>query len=109
MRSGSAWPTTFSVDVDTASYANVRRFLNGGTRPPKDAVRIEELVNYFAYDYPDPSGSHPFSVTTEIGPCPWAPEHRLVLVGLQGRRIEAGKMPARNLVFLVDVSGSRGA
>ncbi len=98
--------STFSVDVDTASYANVRRFLNGGQRPPKDAVRIEELVNYFGYDYPEPAGPHPFSVTGEVGPCPWAPDHRLLLVGLQGRRLDTGQIPPRNLVFLIDVSGS---
>src|SRR5262245_39041665 len=68
--------STFSVDVDTASYSNLRRFLNAGQRPPEDSVRIEELINYFGYDYPSPSGHHPFSVTTEIAACPWAPDHR---------------------------------
>src|SRR5262245_42983378 len=98
--------STFSVDVDTASYANVRRFLNDRRLPPKDAVRIEELLNYFGYDYPSPSGLHPFSVTTEVAECPWQPGRKLVLVGLQGRRIAAQDLPPRNLVFLLDVSGS---
>ena len=98
--------STFSIDVDTASYANVRRFIAGGELPPKDAVRIEELVNYFSFDYPEPPAGSPFSVTTELGPCPWTADHRLLLVGLQGRRIEAAGLPARNLVFLIDVSGS---
>jgi Ca-activated chloride channel family protein len=98
--------STFSVDVDTASYANVRRFLQGGQLPPKDAVRIEELVNYFRYDYPDPDGEAPFSITTEFGPCPWAKGHLLALVGLQGRRVPDRDVPPRNLVFLIDVSGS---
>jgi Ca-activated chloride channel family protein len=98
--------STFSIDVDTAAYANVRRFLTGDQLPPKDAVRIEELVNYFNYDYPDAGGDHPFGVTTEIAGCPWAPAHRLALVGLHARTITAAQVPARNLVFLVDVSGS---
>jgi Ca-activated chloride channel family protein len=98
--------STFSVDVDTASYANVRRFLQGGQLPPKDAVRIEELVNYFRYDYPDPEGEAPFSITTGIAPCPWAKDHLLALVGLQGRRVPDRDVPPRNLVFLIDVSGS---
>jgi Ca-activated chloride channel family protein len=98
--------STFSIDVDTASYANVRRFLTGDQLPPKDAVRIEELVNYFNYEYPDAGTEHPFGVTTEIADCPWAPAHRLALVGLQARTIAPTQVPARNLVFLVDVSGS---
>lgn len=99
--------STFSVDVDTASYANTRRFLNDGRLPPKDAVRIEEFLNYFAYDYAPPGeGEAPFSIHTEVGPCPWAPEHRLVLVGLQGRPLADKDLPGRNLVFLIDVSGS---
>jgi len=98
--------STFSIDVDKASYANVRRFLDSGTLPPHDAVRIEELVNYFTYDYPDPDGEHPFSITTEVGACPWNPKHYLVHVGLQGRRMDASQLPASNLVFLLDVSGS---
>jgi Ca-activated chloride channel family protein len=98
--------STFSIDVDTASYANVRRFLASGHLPPPDAVRIEELINYFRYDYPQPSGQAPFSVSTEAAGCPWASDHRLVLVGLQGRTIEDAGLPPRNLTFLLDVSGS---
>lgn len=98
--------STFSIDVDTASYSNVRRFLTQGGRPPAGAVRIEELINYFTYDYPQPSGADPFSVTTEVAAAPWKPEHKLVLVGLRGRAFEAEKLPPRNLVFLIDVSGS---
>jgi Ca-activated chloride channel homolog len=98
--------STFSIDVDTASYANVRRFLAMGQLPPKDAVRIEELINYFRFDYPQPSGKEPFSVTTEAAACPWASDHELVLVGLQGRTIDEASVPPRNLTFLIDVSGS---
>jgi Ca-activated chloride channel family protein len=98
--------STFSIDVDTASYANVRRFLNEGRLPPADAVRIEELVNYFRYSYSQPNLDVPFSVTTEVAECPWNPKHRLALIGLQGRNWPAGEVPPRNLVFLVDVSGS---
>ncbi len=98
--------STFSIDVDTASYANVRRFLMGGQLPPPDAVRIEELINYFRYEYPQPTGSAPFSVTTEAAGCPWARDHKLVLVGLQGRVLEDASLPPRNLTFLLDVSGS---
>ena len=99
--------STFGIDVDRASYTNVRRFLmQEGRLPPADAVRIEELVNYFPYAYPEPRGEHPFAVATDIAPAPWAPEHRLVRIGLQGRRIETAKLPASNLVFLIDVSGS---
>ena len=98
--------STFSIDVDTASYANVRRFLMGGQLPPPDAVRIEELINYFRYEYPQPTGSAPFSVTTEAAACPWARDHKLVLVGLQGRTLEEASLPPRNLTFLLDVSGS---
>jgi Ca-activated chloride channel family protein len=98
--------STFSVDVDRASYSNVRRFISGGQRPPKDAVRIEELVNYFTYQYPDPDDRHPFSVTTEVARTPWHAQHLLVRIGLQARRVSLAEMPANNLVFLVDVSGS---
>jgi Ca-activated chloride channel family protein len=98
--------STFSIDVDTASYSNVRRFLTQGGRPPVGAVRIEELINYFNYDYPQPTGADPFSVTTEVAAAPWKPEHKLVLVGLRGRTFEAHNTPPRNLVFLIDVSGS---
>jgi Ca-activated chloride channel family protein len=102
--------STFSIDVDTASYSNVRRFLNDGALPPPDAVRIEELINYFRFDYTRPAKDiakdAPFSVTTELAPCPWNPRHRLALVGLQTRPLEADSPPRRNLVFLLDVSGS---
>jgi Ca-activated chloride channel family protein len=98
--------STFSVDVDRASYSNVRRFLRDGQRPPHDAVRIEEMVIYFTYDYPDPPAGQPFSLTTEIASCPWNEKNRLLKIGLQGRRIEMGDLPPGNLVFLVDVSGS---
>lgn len=98
--------STFSIDVDTASYANVRRFLNNGQLPPKDAVRIEELVNYFEYDYPQPVGDVPFSVSTETAVCPWNTKHKLVQIGLQGKKISLDNTPPANLVFLLDVSGS---
>jgi Ca-activated chloride channel homolog len=98
--------STFSIDVDTASYANVRRFLQQGRRPPKDAVRIEELVNYFPYEFPQPQGDAPFSVNVEVAQAPWALEHRLVRIGLKGREIPEAERPASNLVFLLDVSGS---
>ena len=98
--------STFSIDVDAASYSNVRRFLNQGMLPPPGAVRIEELVNYFDYDYPQPKSGDPFSVNTELSVCPWNSQHRLLLVGLQGRRVPVDDLPASNLVFLIDVSGS---
>ena len=98
--------STFSIDVDTAAYANVRRFLNNGTRPPADAVRIEELVNYFPYRYQAPTGNVPFSANLEVASAPWAPEHRLVRIGLKGREVSDAARPAANLVFLLDVSGS---
>jgi len=98
--------STFSIDVDTASYANVRRFLNDECLPPLDAVRIEELVNYFHYTDPAPDGAAPLAARTEVGPCPWAPDHRLLRIGLRARDLPDGEQPARNLVFLVDVSGS---
>ncbi|MFZ5440710.1 MAG: vWA domain-containing protein [Myxococcota bacterium] len=101
--------STFSIDVDTASYANVRRFLSSGARPPKDAVRLEELINYFPYAYPAPEGTSPFAVHAETLPCPWEPTHRLVKLGLKAREVEASKRPAANLVFLLDVSGSMAA
>ncbi|MFT5819949.1 MAG: Ca-activated chloride channel family protein [Crocinitomix sp.] len=97
--------STFSVDVDAASYSNVRRFLLNGQKPDKGAVRVEELINYFHYDYPNPTNGDPFSITTEIGDCPWN-NNKLVHIGLQGERIEKGNLPASNLVFLLDVSGS---
>jgi Ca-activated chloride channel family protein len=98
--------STFSIDVDAASYSNVRRFINDGALPPPGAVRIEEMINYFSYTYPQPQGNDPFSVNTEIAACPWNSSHRLALVGLQGRRIAYESLPASNLVFLIDVSGS---
>ncbi len=98
--------STFSIDVDTASYSNVRRFLNQGTLPPADAVRVEELINYFRFAYKDSQDGAPFSVTTEVAACPWNPRHRLALVGLQARRLTSERTPPRNLVFLLDVSGS---
>lgn len=97
--------STFSIDVDTASYSNVRRFIRQGQRPPRDAVRIEEMINYFHYDYPEPQ-SGPFSVSTEIADCPWNPGHRLVQIGVQAQRVDTRDMPPNNLVFLIDVSGS---
>jgi len=106
LRPATAPLSTFAIDVDAASYSNVRRFLTQGQRPPADAVRVEEMINYFPYDYPAPRGSDPFSVTTAQMPAPWAPDHRLVLIGLQGRRIDARELPPSNLVFLLDVSGS---
>ena len=98
--------STFSIDVDTASYAIVRRFLSSGKLPPSDAVRIEELVNYFPYDYPQPTGDAPFSVTMETAACPWRSGNLLLRVGLKGRQIDRRERPAGNLVFLIDVSGS---
>jgi len=101
--------STFSIDVDTASYSNVRRFINSNQFPYKDAVRIEEMINYFSYDYPQPQKDHPFSITTEISACPWNTSHRLIHIGLQGKTLESKKLPPSNLVFLLDVSGSMGS
>ncbi|MCB9714389.1 MAG: von Willebrand factor type A domain-containing protein [Myxococcales bacterium] len=98
--------STFSADVDTASYSNVRRFLSQGQRPPIDAVRVEELVNYFEYDYVTPPDDRPVTVNWEVGPCPWNEDHQLVRIGLQTKPIADAEVPPRNLVFLVDVSGS---
>jgi Ca-activated chloride channel family protein len=98
--------STFSIDVDNASYSNVRRFLNMGQLPPVDAVRIEEMINYFSYDYPEPTGKHPFSVYTEVSACPWNSSHQLLHVGLKGKSIDKDELPPSNLVFLIDVSGS---
>ncbi|MFC1480254.1 von Willebrand factor type A domain-containing protein [Candidatus Omnitrophota bacterium] len=100
--------STFSIDVDTAAYANIRRFLNNEELPPKDAVRIEEMINYFSYDYPQPTGSAPVTITTEISDCPWNGTHKLVQIGIQAKKIKTGDLPASNLVFLIDVSGSMG-
>jgi Ca-activated chloride channel homolog len=102
--------STFSIDVDTASYSNVRRFLLAeGKLPPPAAVRIEELINYFPYTYPQPKGEHPVSFTLDIAACPWNAKHHLVRIGLMAQRIDPTKMPPRNFVFLVDTSGSMDA
>ena len=99
--------STFSIDVDTASYANARRFIEQQNRlPPKDAVRIEEFVNYFTYGYADPKGEHPFGIHTEVSTAPWNPKHKLVHIGVQGKKVDTAALPPQNLVFLLDVSGS---
>lgn len=99
--------STFAVDVDTAAYANIRRFLTQGQLPPKDAVRAEELINYFRYDYPLPQDrAAPFSITTDVAQTPWNPETRLLRIGLRGYDLSPSERPPANLVFLVDVSGS---
>ena len=98
--------TTFSVDVDRAAYSNVRRFLNNGQMPPEDAVRIEEMINYFGYDYSQPVGEHPLAITTETTDSPWNPGLKLVHIGLQAKTVSTENLPASNLVFLIDVSGS---
>ncbi|PSR55107.1 hypothetical protein AHMF7605_17150 [Adhaeribacter arboris] len=98
--------STFSIDVDAASYSNVRRFLNNGRKPPKDAVRIEEMVNYFKYTYPQPVEEDPLAIATELAACPWNPDNQLLHIGLQGKNIPTDNLPPANLVFLIDVSGS---
>lgn len=98
--------STFSIDVDAASYSNMRRYLNRGELPPADAIRTEELINYFSYNYPQPTGKDPVKITTEIGSCPWNKNHRLVRIGLKAKEIPTEKLPVSNLVFLIDVSGS---
>ncbi len=98
--------STFSVDVDTASYSNLRRYINSGQQIPADAVRIEEMLNYFSYDYPEPENGDPFSVTTEYSDCPWNEDNRLLLIGLQAKEIDFSRRPPSNLVFLLDISGS---
>ena len=98
--------STFSIDVDTASYSNARRFLNNGQMPPKDSVRIEEFINYFNYDYKVPGKDVPFSVTTDLTGCPWNEKHQLLKIGLKGYEVKNDKRPLSNLVFLLDVSGS---
>ncbi len=98
--------STFSIDVDKASYSNVRRFLNNNTLPYKDAVRIEELINYFDYTYPQPTDGTPFSVSFSNGDCPWKEGHKLVLIGIKGKEMQSAEIPAGNFVFLIDVSGS---
>jgi len=98
--------STFSIDVDGASYSNIRRFINDGKLPPDGAVRIEEMINYFSYKYPQPAGNAPFSINTGYTVCPWNKQHQLVSIGLQGRKIATEKLPPANIVFLIDVSGS---
>ncbi|WP_296945047.1 von Willebrand factor type A domain-containing protein [uncultured Dysgonomonas sp.] len=98
--------STFSIDVDKASYSNMRRFINKGEVPPADAIRVEELVNYFKYDYPKPEGDDPVAFGIEVGKCPWDGKHRLVKIGLKAREIDTDNLPATNFVFLIDVSGS---
>ena len=100
--------STFSIDVDNASYSNIRRFINYGQAPPKDAVRIEEMINYFDYAYTQPKGNDPFSINYEMSECPWNTETKLIMVGLQGKEIDYSKAAPSNLVFLIDVSGSMG-
>lgn len=98
--------STFSIDVDRASYSNVRRFLNDGMLPPKDAIRIEEMINYFSYNYPEPQNEQPFSITTQLTECPWNEGNQLIHIGIQGKKIDTKETPPNNLVLLVDVSGS---
>ncbi len=98
--------STFSIDVDNASYSNIRRFLEQNTMPPGGAVRIEEMINYFSYDYPDPQGEHPFSVYSEVSQCPWNTKHQLVHIGIQGKKLNYKDLKPSNLVFLIDASGS---
>ncbi len=98
--------STFSIDVDAASYSNLRRFIQNGQMPPADAVRIEEMVNYFDYEYPQPQGDAPFAVATEISKCPWNDQNRLLMIGMQGKKMATENLPPSNLVFLIDVSGS---
>lgn len=97
--------STFAIDVDSAAYSNVRRFLTDGTLPPPDAVRIEELINYFTYDYPPPT-DQPFAINTEFSQAPWQPKHRLVRIGIKAKELDNQALPPNNLVFLLDVSGS---
>lgn len=101
--------STFSIDVDTASYSNIRRFINASQLPPPDAVRIEEMINYFQYMYPQPENEHPFSLTTELSQCPWQPSHQLMHIGIKGKDLSREALPDSNLVFLLDVSGSMGS
>ncbi|MEE3999289.1 von Willebrand factor type A domain-containing protein [Tenacibaculum sp. FZY0031] len=98
--------STFSIDVDKASYSNVRRMINSGQKVPKEAVKIEEMINYFDYNYPQPTGKHPFSITTEIVTTPWNKDTQLVRIGLKGKEYEQENLPTSNLTFLIDVSGS---
>lgn len=101
--------STFSIDVDKAGYSNIRRMINNGETIPKDAVKIEEMINYFNYDYEQPTDDYPFAIHSELGQCPWNNKHHLVKIGLQGKKIATENLPASNLVFLIDVSGSMGS
>ncbi len=98
--------STFSIDADGASYSNIRRYIKEGYRPSPSAVRIEEFLNYFTFNYPDPTDDNAVAINAEVGPCPWTPEHRLIRLGIKGRSIEESQLPAANYVFLIDVSGS---
>ena len=98
--------STFSIDADGASYSNVRRFLNDGSLPPPDAVRTEELINYFDYDYPNVLAGHPIALNGEVSTCPWQEGHKLIRIGIKGKDIPQAELPPSNLVFLIDVSGS---
>lgn len=98
--------STFSIDVDNASYSNIRRMINEGETVDKNAVRIEEMVNYFTYDYPQPQNNHPFSINTEYSDSPWNPQHKLLKIGLQGKNVPMNNLPPSNIVFLIDTSGS---
>jgi len=98
--------STFSIDVDKASYSNVRRMINNGQKIPKDAIKVEELINYFSYKYPQPTGDHPFSINTEVASTPWNTSTKIVKIGLQGKALDKGNIPNSNFVFLIDVSGS---
>jgi Ca-activated chloride channel homolog len=100
--------SNFSIDVDNASYTNIRRFINNGQQVPKDAVRIEEMINFFKYNNPKPTNEHPFAIATNYTNCPWNENHKLLRIGLHGKDIEDKNLPASNLVFLIDVSGSMG-
>lgn len=101
--------STFSIDVDKAAYSNIRRMINNGEKVPVDAVKIEEMVNYFEYDYPQPHNEHPFSINTEVTITPWNTDTKLVKIGLQGKKYDNERLPASNLTFLIDVSGSMGS
>src|SRR5690606_20578560 len=98
--------STFSIDVDNASYTNIRRFINNGQSVPKDAVRIEEMINFFKYDYPQPKDKHPITINKEYSDATWNTKHKLVRIALQGKEIPTDKLPKSNFVFLVDISGS---
>ncbi len=104
----SAPLSTFSIDVDRAAYSNVRRYLNNGHMPPPEAVRVEEMINYFSYDYPQPVEEHPLAIYTEVADCPWNSAHKLMHVGMQAKDLSKEELPLSNLVFLLDVSGSMG-